>query len=122
MKITYILPLRTTPESNSREHWAVKHKRHAEQRSVAMMITRSEMLKHYQRELLGKATVTLTRIAPRELDNGDNLPVSMKSIRDGVADALKVDDGGDQVKWLYDQRPGRKKEYAVMVEIEMEEK
>lgn len=61
-------------------------------------------------------TVTLTRIAPRDLD-GDNLQSSLKAIRDGVADFLKVDDRDSRVTWAYAQERGAPKFYGVRVEI-----
>jgi hypothetical protein len=59
--------------------------------------------------------VTLTRVGVRELDS-DNLARSMKACRDGVADALGVDDGSKLYDWQYRQRKG--KEYGVEVMIE----
>ena len=65
----------------------------------------------------GGVCVTLTRIAPRRLD-GDNLAAALKSVRDGVADWLSVDDGSDLVSWYYAARRGRQGEYAVEIAIE----
>lgn len=64
-------------------------------------------------------TITLTRIAPRKLD-GDNLQRSLKAIRDGVADVLRIDDGNERLGWRYEQRPAVKGEskYAVRVALE----
>jgi hypothetical protein len=58
--------------------------------------------------------VTITRIAPRELDS-DNLASCAKGIRDGVADALRVDDGDERIRWTYKQERGKP---AVRVDIE----
>lgn len=49
--------------------------------------------------------VVLTRIAPLLLDD-DNLAGALKSIRDGVADALGVDDRDARVVWLTEQTKG----------------
>lgn len=60
--------------------------------------------------------VTLTRYAPKLMDEGDNLPASLKSIRDGIADALRTDDGPlSRVKWEYKQEQAEG--YTVGVEI-----
>ena len=68
--------------------------------------------------LLDPIVVTLTRIAPRLLDVGDNLSGgSLKSLRDGIADWLGVPDNDPRVTWLYDQRKGEPKKYAVEVEV-----
>lgn len=61
-------------------------------------------------------TVLLTRIAPRKLDD-DNLQGAFKPLRDGIADRLRVNDGGAQVSWLYSQESGRPREYAVRITI-----
>ena len=59
--------------------------------------------------------VTLTRIGARKLDS-DNLARSMKAVRDGIADALGIDDGSDRIEWKYAQEKGK---YAVKVTIEL---
>ncbi len=64
----------------------------------------------------GTVVVALTRIAPRDLDT-DNLASGLKAVRDGVADALGVDDGSSRIEWRYAQERGRPGEYAVRVEI-----
>ena len=64
----------------------------------------------------GTVAITLTRIAPRVLDT-DNLASAMKAVRDGVADALGVDDGSSRLTWRYAQEKGKTREYAVRVEI-----
>lgn len=66
--------------------------------------------------LLGPVVVTLTRVAPRELDT-DNLTGGLKAIRDGIADWLGVPDNDPRVIWRYDQRKGEPKKYAVEVEV-----
>lgn len=60
-------------------------------------------------------TILLTRVSPRKLDD-DNLQGALKSIRDGVADWLGIDDGSADLSWQYDQRSGR----AQGVEINIE--
>lgn len=61
--------------------------------------------------------ITLTRIAPRKLDD-DNLRGGLKHVRDGVADALKIDDReSPMLSWDYAQERGRPKEYGLRIEI-----
>lgn len=97
---------------NVREHWAAKAKRAKKQRGETFLQLRCAALGHEV-----PCTVTLTRIAPRSLD-GDNLQASLKNVRDGVADWLKVDDRDARVNWLYGQRRGGVKELAVEVLVE----
>ena len=70
-------------------------------------------------------TVTLTRIAPRKFD-GDGVVASCKHVRDGVADALGIDDGDERITWLYAQRkaepadglPAAARGYGVRIQVE----
>lgn len=62
-------------------------------------------------------TVTLTRVAPRRLDD-DNLTGAFKAVRDGVADWLGVDDGDPCLRWVTTQRAGMPRQQAVEVTIE----
>lgn len=67
-------------------------------------------------QLTDPIVVTLTRVAPRDLDD-DNLIGGLKACRDGVADWLGIADNDPRVTWLYDQRKGEPKRYAVEVEV-----
>ena len=110
--IRVTLPLRTVSTLNVREHWSKRARRAAEHRSVAHMLVR-----HQLRGVLLPVRITLTRVAPRGLD-GDNAQGALKSIRDGIADALGVDDRTPLVQWMYLQKRGEPREYAVLVEVE----
>jgi hypothetical protein len=61
-----------------------------------------------------RLVVLLTRISPRELDD-DNLAGALKAVRDGVADALKVNDCDPRVVWLVDWEQGKKHEVRIEV-------
>ena len=98
---------------NAREHWTKRARREAEHRSVTHMALAASL-----RGQPLPVVVTLTRVEPRALDPGDNLPASMKGIRDGIADALGVNDRTLLVTWTYRQRRGKPREYGVIVEIE----
>ena len=60
--------------------------------------------------------ITLTRLASRKLDS-DNLATALKAVRDGVADALNLDDGDERLDWRYAQEKAPRGHYAVRVEI-----
>lgn len=109
-----VLPIRTVSEANTRGHWSKRAKRAAEQRAVCHMATRAGGPHPLP------AIVTLTRIAPRELDD-DNLRGALKAARDGVADAFGIDDRDPRVSWRYGQRRGSKGQYAVEIRIERTE-
>lgn len=104
--------IRTVSEANRRDHWAVRAKRVKEQRGVTMLVLQSAMR---FRPLL-PVKVTLTRIAPRRLDD-DNLRSALKGVRDSVAEWLGVDDGRDDlVRYEYGQETAKR--YAVRVSLE----
>jgi len=123
--IQFTLPLKLESLANAREHWTQKMRRARAQRDCACGLTYTalenlpqvnallaaighETIKHPKR-------VTITRVGKRKLDS-DNLAISAKHVRDGIADALGVDDGDEtKVQWHYKQEIG--KEYKVFVEI-----
>jgi len=113
VKISVTLPIRTVSEANSREHWRARHKRSKMQREAARLAMHNYSRNMY---LLPKIPITLVRIGARKLDD-DNLARSFKAIRDGIADAIGIDDGSEQYIWRYAQEKGKPKEYAVRVEI-----
>jgi len=108
------LPLRLVSEANVREHWRPRAKRAATQRSIARMLVGQAI---GGRNL--PAIVTLTRIAPRELD-GDNLQRACKAVRDGVADALGCDDRDPRINWQYAQERAGVNEYGVRITLEFQ--
>lgn len=107
MKIS--LPFRTVSTPNAREHWAAKARRSKTERNVTR-----HMVDYHLKARLSRYTVVLTRKGPRALDS-DNLAASFKAIRDGVADAIGIDDGSDKVQWRYRQE--KSKTYSVEIEI-----
>ena len=112
-----VLPIRTHSEANRREHWAPRAKRTKEQRIAARWFCMAAMDGKPVRPPL---RITLRRIAPRCLDS-DNLARSMKAVRDGVADALGIDDGDERLTWVYKQAQGAPKQYEVWVDVEIRE-
>ncbi|AVQ81673.1 hypothetical protein C4F17_12335 [Variovorax sp. PMC12] len=106
------VPVKTISTLNAREHWSKKSARAKLHRSQAALALRVACVPRAP----ATAVVTITRIAPRPLD-GDNLQGSLKSVRDGVADWLQIDDGSARVEWRYAQRKGAPKTYSVEVEV-----
>lgn len=115
MSIVVTLPLRIESIANKREHWAARSARAKSQRVQAWAELR--YIADSAPRLLGPVVVTLTRIAPRELDS-DNLAIGFKSVRDGVADWLGVNDNDSRIEWVYAQERGEPKQYAARVSIE----
>lgn len=99
-KVTFEIPLRTVNALNSREHWRVRSKRAADHRWIV-----ADAIKMALPAL--PVVVTLTRLAPRMMD-GDGAIASLKSCRDGVADAYGIDDADARIKFRYTDPPQEK--------------
>jgi hypothetical protein len=108
------LPVHTVSTLNAAEHWSKRSRRAAEHRGLARMVLAAPLR---AASLPLPVLVTLTRVAPRQLDL-DNLQGALKNVRDGVADALGVDDRTTLVTWKYGQRRGKPREYGVGIEID----
>jgi hypothetical protein len=117
MRIEFMLPLRTVSLTNQRGHWAKRARRSAHERALVAAVWTTTGGNPVLRP--GEtATVTLTRVAPRVLDD-DNVRGAMKSVRDEIAECVGVDDRDPRVKWLYVQERGKPNEYAVRVTVEV---
>jgi hypothetical protein len=108
---TVSLPLRLVSTLNRREHHMARARRVAAERGPAMLVTR--MALPWPRPLEGSFHVELIRIGPKKLD-GDNLQGACKAVRDGVAEALEIDDGSDRLTWVYGQERGA---YGVRITV-----
>ena len=114
--VSVTLPLTTVSEANSHTHWRVRQTRAKSHRQFALMAVGGALRRDWP---VGgwrgaELVVLLTRVAPRELDS-DNLQGALKHVRDGVADALGVDDRDERVTWApCDQRKGKA---GVVIEI-----
>lgn len=112
--IEFTIPVRTVSESNKSRHefWAVTAKRVKSQRRLGFLFTRQNTIL-IATEVIRR--IMLTRLAPKRLDTGNN-PSAMKAIQDGIADALKINDGDERIDWIYKQE--KSKVYGVRVRIE----
>ncbi|MBA3622884.1 MAG: hypothetical protein H0W48_00135 [Methylibium sp.] len=112
MTFSVVLPIKAVSVLNTREHHMARYKRtklHREAvRWACPWLVRTAL----------PCTVTLTRIAPRPLDQHDNLQASCKAIVDEIADRLGVKDNDVRVQWKYAQERGAPKTYAVRVEVQ----
>lgn len=105
MNIFFEIPIEVKSEANQRGHWRKSHSRKKNQRLWAR-ITTSSYTKGMA--LSEKLMITLTRKkGPGQRDfDSDNLAISFKAIRDGIADSLGVDDGSKNIEWVYRQEKG----------------
>ncbi len=110
----FTIPVRLESTANKREHWAPKARRAKQHRTTALYAMH---LAAGGRAIALPCVVTIMRVAPRPLDT-DNLAISAKSCRDGIADYLGVKDNDPRVTWNYAQCRGDKpKLYEVFVTV-----
>jgi len=86
LQVPFYLPSAANFRGHTRDR--KRTKRIAHQRGETVLFLRSKAKK----PRVPGARITLARIAPRGLDEDDNLPMSLKHIRDGVCQWLGVDD------------------------------
>lgn len=99
-----LVPMRTVPGQNAREHWRPKAKRVKAEREAVAWTLAAERIKPPPTP----CAVVLTRIAPSGGLDDDNLSGALKAARDEVAKWLGVDDRRiDLVRYLYAQERGR---------------
>lgn len=110
------IPVYTVSEANCSEHWTKKKKRHESQKKwIKLSFWNSQ---NFIFKL--PCIIKMTRKGKKVLDD-DNLPVSMKYIRDAIADHLFPGqapgqaDNDKRIKWEYDQI--KSKEIGVIVEF-----
>ena len=112
MKI--IIPIRVNSTLNQHQHPFARSRTAKEHRQKACL--------HVANAIFGKSlpakpwTIWITRYGRKEFD-GDNLAGSLKSVRDGIADALGLENDKEspELCWRYGQQ--KNSEYKVEVEI-----
>lgn len=115
MTIEIKIPIRLISEANNTDHWRVKHKRKKKIQALLLTYWPDESI-----EL--PCTVTMTRIAPRELDY-DNLVYANKALFDSICGKLRPGflpgraDRTDLIKPIYLQEKGEPKEYSVKIKV-----
>lgn len=103
------LPLKTVNTLNSREHWRkladrTKAHRFAAKVGLESVWTRTPKVLDFC-FFNGGIRVELTHVGRKR--DSDGVVASLKAVRDGVADALGIDDGDERVQWEYNQRKGK---------------
>lgn len=96
-----------------------KSKRVKHQRGLAALMVNAQTTGAQRAELANGAACRLVRIAPHRLhDTSESCPSALGAVRDGVADALGVDDRdmaeGGWIEWSYAQERGP---YGVRIEL-----
>lgn len=107
------LDLKTVNEGNTRSRWRDRARRAKHQRLFARSRT-ALAVKGVKLPIV----VHMCRVGARKLDS-DGVPSALKAVRDGIADALGIDDGRDDlITWEYSQEYGAGLTHGVRVTIE----
>lgn len=124
MKIEFSIDVRKDliKENNRRgEHWSKAKKRHDTQK----LLIRSQMNYYLFEEIPRPCQVTMTRIAPRMMDE-DNLIQAFKWIKDELASAIIDEfkefkagycDNDRRIAWKWTQEKGGVRQYAIKISI-----
>lgn len=108
---TWEIKVHTQTEGNPNGHWRPKQKRAKKQRAIAHLATRCLF-----RPIRKPVVVKMTRVAPSDGLDDDNLASALKHVRDGIADAFGCGDGvKDGIEWMRDQI--KDEHYAVKVSV-----
>jgi hypothetical protein len=114
--IEVTIPIKTVNESNGQHgHWIEKSRRRREQRKASFDLTRHTLKP--AGKFIERVTVTMSRMSAGTLDD-DNLRVALKSVRDGIADALGMADNDPRITWAYGQERCKRGEFGVRIRIE----
>lgn len=111
--IVYTIPVYPRSSLNARLHWRARAARTKRERQAARLRTVSALMPSEPR---GALLVTIERHSSGTLD-GDNLQSCLKAVRDGIADALGIDDGSALIDWQYRQAKCKRGHEHVRVEI-----
>lgn len=108
-----LIPIRTASPLNARDaSWRVRHRRvKAERASVAWALHAEKPEKPAL-----PCVIRLTRLAPSQGLDDDNLRGALKAVRDQLAEWIGVDDRHSDVV-RYDYAQVRAKEWGVRVEV-----
>ena len=115
--ICFAVPIDPRGGLNAREHWRQRDRRvRGERNAVAAYAPLPWQWRELRKEA-ERFNVTLTRVAPRKLDD-DNWVGRAKGVRDEVARLLGIDDGDERLTWQYRQERGKPREKSVLVLVE----
>ena len=113
-----IFPIKIVSEGNIHEnHWKA-YARHKQQKALI-----HAYLLRDRPQITLPCKIYLTRIAPRKLDAHDNLRFALKWVVDSLASYVFPDkkagraDDSPQIEWIYEQKKGLPKEYALQITI-----
>ena len=113
MNVVFTIPVRTGRGLNDRLSWRARAAKVKDHRNAAYLMAQSRLRGS---TVVLPLHVTLCRLSAGELDS-DNLQGALKSIRDGLADALGLKDNDPRVTWDYSQFKVKRGNFGVRVTV-----
>lgn len=110
------LAMRSGRGQNDREHFSQRLKRVKREKEAAYTAAIAAF-RSVGGMQVRTAVVTLTRLAPGNGLDDDNLTGSMKAFRDGVAAAIGIDDADKRVQYRYAQERVGRSGWGVRIDI-----
>ena len=108
MHASYLIPIKTVPGLNAREHWRTRAARVKSERAATALIVKPFPV---------PCIVRLIRQSSATVDDV-NLQGACKAVRDEVAKICGVDDKpGSGITWVYAQEKVKRGVWAVRVEM-----
>lgn len=123
MTLTFLIPVKTKNASNvgranSRFAAMAMARAEAAVRDASLIHTRAALARAKLSGIdLIPCRVTLERLSTSTLDD-DGVTNACKRVRDSIAKALGVDDGGPFIRFEYENRKCKRGEFGVLVTIE----
>lgn len=128
--IIWDIPIKTCDETNAYENPHIKTRRHKQQQ----FFIRQQFIRE-ARELPLPCSITFVRLAPKQMDEEDNLRMAFKWIKDEMGALLFPDkvayyitkkgatrcnkghaDSDPRVKWRYDQKKATRLSIRIVIE------
>ena len=112
------IPIRIKSPNKKEHHFKQYQRNKKEQKLVALIMM--PVISCIKPPVL----ITLIRVAPRHLDESDNLRMGFKAIKDCIAQLFFPDtksgeaDDKECFTWFYAQEKGAPKEYAIRIQIQ----
>jgi hypothetical protein len=106
------IEMKTDAGPNDRGHFMARARKVKEQRNTVSLFVRAAV--HSPPENI---VATLTLICPNEVDD-DNVKGRLKAVRDGVADALGINDRSKRYTWKYAQERCARGRFGVRIRLE----
>lgn len=115
--MTFEIPIKTCCSLNSRMHYMQRARMVKAERDAARLMAKAELGSNGHKGRIPSSVKLTRKFCGVALDD-DNVCGYLKGCRDGIADAIGIDDGDARIVWQYDQlRVKKRSDFGVIVEM-----